>query len=174
MALSKITYATKVALNPQPSIAEENKVTDANMNEIKSVVNNGIDQVDANTTNIGNITGTILWTNPNPNNSFSQQIVTIPTLPDYDEFEIFYYDSTSRKAVSSTKFLNGETVNMMTMFQWSDHGNIGNRNIMWNTDTKLQVNDAVTIIVNDAFSRTANNAWCIPLYIVGYKTGLFN
>lgn len=37
--MSKITYANKSALNPQPSIAEENKVTDANMNEIKSVVN---------------------------------------------------------------------------------------------------------------------------------------
>ena len=50
MALSKITYATKVALNPQPSIADENKVTDANMNEIKSVVNDAIDQIDLNTT----------------------------------------------------------------------------------------------------------------------------
>ena len=63
---------------------------------------------------------------------------------------------------------------MMAMFQWGDHGNVGNRNIIWNTDTKLQVNDAVTIIVNDTFSRTANNGWCIPLYIVGYKTGLFS
>ena len=37
--MSKITYANKSALNPQPSIADENKVTDADMNEIKSVVN---------------------------------------------------------------------------------------------------------------------------------------
>ena len=37
--MAKITYANKVALNPQPSIADENKVTDADMNEIKSVVN---------------------------------------------------------------------------------------------------------------------------------------
>lgn len=55
MALSKITYANKSALNPQPSIAEENKVTDANMNEIKSVVNDAIDQVDANTAAISNM-----------------------------------------------------------------------------------------------------------------------
>jgi hypothetical protein len=52
MALTKITYATKTALNPQPSISAENKVTDADMNEIKTVVNNAIDQVDANTANI--------------------------------------------------------------------------------------------------------------------------
>lgn len=118
--------------------------------------------------------GELLWTNSNPTSSFSQQIITIPTLPDYDEFEIFFYDNTTRRAVSSTKLLKNQGTNMMTIFQLNDHGNIGNRNIIWNTDTKLQVNDAVTIIVNDTFSRTANNAWCIPIYIVGYKTGLFN
>ena len=43
MSLNKITYNNKVSLNPQPSIANENKVSDADMNEIKSVVNAGID-----------------------------------------------------------------------------------------------------------------------------------
>ena len=37
--MAKITYANKVALNPQPSISEENKVTDTDMNEIKTSVN---------------------------------------------------------------------------------------------------------------------------------------
>jgi hypothetical protein len=37
--MAKITYEDKVALNPQPSIANVNKVSDADMNEIKSVVN---------------------------------------------------------------------------------------------------------------------------------------
>lgn len=133
-----------------------------------------LSSISNNTTKIANITGTILWTNPSPTSSFSQQIITIPTLPDYDEFEIFFYDNTTRRAVSSTKLLKNQGTNMMAIFQLNDHGNIGNRNIIWNTDTKLQVNDAVTIIVNDAFSRTANNAWCIPIYIVGYKTGLFS
>lgn len=39
MALNKITYEDKVSLNPQPSIANKNKVSDADMNEIKAVVN---------------------------------------------------------------------------------------------------------------------------------------
>lgn len=38
--MAKITYDDKVALNEEPSVAEINKVTDANMNEIKSSVNN--------------------------------------------------------------------------------------------------------------------------------------
>ena len=43
MALSKITFEDKIALNPQPEVAEVNKVTDSDMNQIKSVVNAGID-----------------------------------------------------------------------------------------------------------------------------------
>lgn len=37
--MAKITYDNKVSLNPQPSIADINKVTDADMNEIKASVN---------------------------------------------------------------------------------------------------------------------------------------
>lgn len=55
MALNKITYTDKVALSPQPSVAAINKVSDSDMNEIKSVVNDAIDQVDTNTTNITNL-----------------------------------------------------------------------------------------------------------------------
>ena len=55
MALTKITYTDKVALSPQPSVASVNKVTDADMNEIKSVVNDAIDQVDTNTDNLTNL-----------------------------------------------------------------------------------------------------------------------
>ena len=118
--------------------------------------------------------GTLLWTNSSPTSSFAGQTLTIPELVDYDEFEIFFYDNTTRKAVSSTKLLKNQGTNLMTIFQLNDHGNVGNRNITWNTTTKLNVNDAVTIIVSDAFSRTANNSWCVPIYIVGYKTGLFD
>ena len=40
MAVQTITYQNKVALNENPSIADINKVTDDDMNEIKDVVNN--------------------------------------------------------------------------------------------------------------------------------------
>lgn len=43
MAVNKIQYQNKVALEDDPSVAEINKVTDSNMNEIKSVVNNNAD-----------------------------------------------------------------------------------------------------------------------------------
>ncbi len=50
MALSKITYTNKETLNEQPSIADKNKVTDDDMNEIKRVVNDGIDAIEGKIT----------------------------------------------------------------------------------------------------------------------------
>ena len=43
--MAVITYDDKVALNPQPSVAAENKVQDSDMNEIKSVVNTNYGEV---------------------------------------------------------------------------------------------------------------------------------
>ena len=43
--MAKITFADKETLNPQPSIARENKVIDLDVNEIKSVVNGNDDNV---------------------------------------------------------------------------------------------------------------------------------
>lgn len=54
MALTKIQYTDKETLVNQPDIADKNKCTANDLNEIKSVVNNAIDQVDTNTTDISN------------------------------------------------------------------------------------------------------------------------
>ena len=55
MAVQTITYDNKVALNTNPDIADINKVTDNDMNEIKSVVNNNAMDTSLNTENIRNI-----------------------------------------------------------------------------------------------------------------------
>ena len=55
MALTKISYTNKETLNPQVSIADKNKCTSGDLNEIKSVVNDAIDQVDANKLDIATI-----------------------------------------------------------------------------------------------------------------------
>lgn len=54
MALQKITYENKVPLI-EPTVANINRVSDTDMNEIKSVVNAICDTVDANTTDIGDV-----------------------------------------------------------------------------------------------------------------------
>lgn len=55
MAVTKIQYENKVALEDDPSVAEINKVTDTNMNEIKSVINNNADILTAVETEVGDI-----------------------------------------------------------------------------------------------------------------------
>lgn len=53
--MAKINYQNKVALNPLPSIPNENKVTDADMNEIKTSVNDLYDNpIDVGTSGIIN------------------------------------------------------------------------------------------------------------------------
>jgi hypothetical protein len=54
-----ITFADKVTLDPQPSVARENKVTDDDMNEIKSVINSKVGDVDNLDTTSNTIVGAI-------------------------------------------------------------------------------------------------------------------
>lgn len=178
MALSKITYANKSALNPQPSIADENKVTDANMNEIKSVVNNAIDQVDANTTNIGNITGTLLWTNPNPTSNFTSGNITLSS-SNYDILEfVFRYSANSDARYFFVKTIKGHGAEVSCLINYNE-GTSQPTEFPWR---KVDYTDDVTYTVSQCFTRvtnevavpsTANNR-LIPLYVIGYKTGLFN
>lgn len=55
MAVTKIQYENKVAIEDDPSVAEINKVTDTNMNEIKSVINNNADILTVVETEVGDI-----------------------------------------------------------------------------------------------------------------------
>lgn len=50
MAIQTITYSNKQAMGTQPSVPEVNKITDSNMNEIKSVVNNNANFLSNNST----------------------------------------------------------------------------------------------------------------------------
>ena len=52
----KLTYANKVAINENAEISDINKVTDNDMNEIKTVVNNNDDELITTNANITNIT----------------------------------------------------------------------------------------------------------------------
>lgn len=183
--MSMITYANKETLNAQPSIADKNKCTANDMNEIKSVINNKVgDVTNLNTTNKTSIVGAInevkndlsgilLWENPNPTSSFSAQNITLSS-NNYDMLEIFYYSYTDRVTVNSVKVKKGQDANLMAIFQYQNHGWIGNRDIRYTNDTQLYVDSTVSIVRNDAFSRQAENTWCIPIFIIGYKLGIFN
>lgn len=59
MALNKITFQNKIALESSPAIDAMNKISDVDINEIKTVVNSGLSQVDTNTANIETLTDTL-------------------------------------------------------------------------------------------------------------------
>lgn len=58
MAVTKIAYANKTALTDNPSIVDANKVTAADMNEIKTCFNGLVDAFNALPTVINNLTST--------------------------------------------------------------------------------------------------------------------
>lgn len=118
---------------------------------------------------ISNITGKVLWTNPNPMSEFVSQTIKLSS-SDYDYLEFIfksdYNDST--KIIISSKAVKGYGVRTsytsVTSFRfWC-------RQINCNSETNYSVGDCVLIT---ASSGTVSNTNLIPLYVIGYKTGLF-
>lgn len=166
MAVNTITYANKVNLNENSGIAEINKITDANMNEIKSVVNN-------NATELSNLQGTILWTNSSPTSSFAAQSITLSS-GDYDVLEIFYVDYTQNGRIMSQRAIKGKDALLNSLFYISNNMYMGARAITYVSATSLSVEACKKIIDNSVIITPANsNSWLVPQYIIGYKTGLF-
>lgn len=156
MAVQNITYIDKVDLN-ETEVADINKVKAADMNEIKSVVNN-------NGTILSGINGTILWTNPNPSLEFTPQTITLSS-SDYDMLMFILkrqnnYDTLvppliipkGYEGVGLSQALNGEN---------------RRRNFTYVDDTHYSCTNGSTP------DGTTANGTLIPLYVIGYKTGLF-
>lgn len=59
MAISKIQYDTKVAINIDSTIPDINKCNASDLNEIKSVVNNNADEIPTKTSDLTNDSGYI-------------------------------------------------------------------------------------------------------------------
>jgi hypothetical protein len=109
-----ITFADKVTLNPQPSVARENKVTDDDMNEIKSVINNKVGDVDNLDTTSNTIVGAIneLVDKFTPVVLYDDSTGTTSSITDlngdvsnYSYLEIFYSYNGSRQ---STKIIGNK------------------------------------------------------------------
>lgn len=181
--MAMITYDNKTTLNPQPSVADVNKVTSGDMNEIKSVVNTNYGEV-GDITNlttpdktsivnaINSMQGTILWTNTSPTSSFTEQNITLLS-SDYDILEIIFDQGTSLDKQFSQKFIKGKGTFLQCFlvsgtsvyFRW--------RNITRNSDTEYRIGACYQQIAGSTSSASANSG-IIPLYIIGYNTGLFS
>lgn len=164
--MSKITYTNKVALNENVEIPNINKITDDDMNEIKNVVNNNDDELATINTKVTNITGQILWTNPNPTSSFTEQTITLSS-GDYDFYEVYcvYSNTSGSHYANGFKTIKGKGLII------SENG--------YGTDLsirrKVDYTNATHLLISSAYAgANIDNGYLVPLYVIGYKTGLFN
>ena len=166
MAVQTITYEDKQYLNQNADIPATNKVQDTDMNEIKSVVNNNATETSSNTTNISNITGQILWTNPNPTNPMEAQTITLSS-SNYDMYEVIFYGSiTGADTLTTGRIPKGGNFFLQQIYNTGTGDVVRNRKIQYVSDTSMTVTDGTQ-------GNSQNNNANIPTYIIGYKTGLF-
>ncbi len=162
MAVQTITYTNKVDLNTT-AVADINKVNASDLNEIKTVVNN-------NATALEKTQGTILWTNPSPTSSFGAQTITLSS-SDYDVLEIYCAMQTGNpNDIVSGRAIKGKNVIINCLAPTASASPMRVRRVNYTTDTSLSVESAYYGTVE---LTATNNTYVIPLYVVGYKTGVF-
>ena len=141
---------------------EETPVTANNLNEMQTILGRNFQ-----------LKGKLLWTNPSPLSSFEPDSITLSS-DDYDVLEIYYYDWTTSKRMKSVKALKGENILIDTSFYSGTDYYVASREMTYNSNTSYSVGNCVslygttkTAIVNPI------NFVCVPVKILGYKTGLF-
>jgi hypothetical protein len=121
-----------------------------------------------NETSIGNITGKILWENPNPTAEFQPQNITLNS-NNYDCYEIIYLQDLSTQRLFNTgKILKGHGTILDFQAMLPHY-----RAVNYVSDTTLQIGEGIDVYYTSPASTVVSNTTCVPLYIVGYKTGLF-
>ena len=116
------------------------------------------------------IDGNILWTNSNPSASFTGQTITLSeAITNYDCYEILFEESaTNPKMLSTGKVLSthGTTLNYVARYPKYRHttNTISGTSIQFEDCYSLDMAHDTTIVENNSL---------IPLYVIGYNTGLF-
>lgn len=160
MALTQITYTNKETLNEQPSIADINKVTADNMNEIKSVVNNGITIIDELTPitlydNSTGETGTVNLSDSSAN---------------YNYLEIFCKDSNGVSSSTKVENPNGKKINLMTAHIDTGIIQFFTKNVLINTTSITNIGGYTIKMQNSSITAFNNSTTYILITkVIGYK-----
>lgn len=115
-----------------------------------------LDLINENKTEINNIKGKTLWTNPNPTSGFDNQRINFNS-NDFDVYEVFYYISTENLQVLSCKGLKGH----------------GTRLMIPSTNMEFRRMNAIDDTTY-SFETPSSISFGVPVKIIGYKTGLFS
>lgn len=103
------------------------------------------------------VNGTLLWTNPDSTKAMGATSITLSS-SDYDILEIFYKHFTSDSYILSQRTIKGAGTILLTNVA----GSLSRRQITQTDDTTLSV------------QAGDNTSAMIPVYIVGYKNGIFS
>ena len=115
---------------------------------------------------VGNATGMILWTNSSPTSTFDTQTVTLSS-GNYDFYEIYcaYNNGNANMYVTGYKTIKGKGMVM-------DNQGYGSG---LSVRRKVDYTDATHLLFSTAYGgANIDNGYLIPIYIIGYKTGLFD
>ena len=114
--------------------------------------------------------GKVLWSNSNPTSTFNAQTITLSS-SDYDVLEIFCAMGTSTgDGITSGKGIKGKNILVNCLAPTATVSPMRVRNFSYVSDTSLSV--GIAYYGTNALTSTSN-AYVIPLYVVGYKTGIF-
>lgn len=115
---------------------------------------------------IKRVNGTILWENPLPTSDFTEQDITLSS-SDYDCYEVIYKQNTNtNRALNTGKIPKGYGAVLNEALTSSHY-----RAINYNSDTSLHISSGVNVAPYG--NPVVADSQCVPLYIIGYKTGLF-
>lgn len=154
--ISTITYTDKSDINSNSSVPADNKVQAEDMNEIKTVVNN-------NALILGGLNGHILWANANPTVSFTAQTINVND-SSYDTLLWIFKRKTDIDQLDTIITLKEYGCLMTSVIPG---GETVRRAITYSAGTTYNVS-YVTI-----GASTQDDEWLIPMYVIGYKTGLY-
>ena len=169
--MALITYADKSALNENPQISDNNKVTADDMNEIKEVTNENYNDFEEFKTNK---TLKKLWENPNPNMAFSAQDITLSS-DDYDYLTWFciWYTGISQIRLLSYTILKNYGLYMNGAGDYTPGNNqyyVASfiREVNRNSDTSFNVGNCFVRYGNST-NRPTQNVTLVPVAIYGGK-----
>lgn len=199
----QITYDNKVDLQVATNIANINKVTASDMNEIKDVVNSHADDIDElnapeKWVSVGTTAPTdgrkvwfktidnsivvnnqewfsrpkVLWTNPNPTNSFASQTITLnDSLANYSYYEILYKTYKDENIGYNTgKIPTNWGTNINGMVNANDGGVRSRmRSVTINSSTQIEISSCSLINTKGDAYTYPDDTRLIPFKILGYK-----
>ena len=111
----------------------------------------------------------LLWTNTNPTVNFSPQNITLSS-DDYDILEFFWKSDVAGNRVYSTRTLKSYSV-QIDIYSTVIPTRTWKRRAEYVSDTSYNVGNCSRMEYNQTAYN--DNGYCVPLYVIGYKTGLF-